>query len=279
MELETLPESNADYHADVEHVSASMLKVLIESPARYHAQFIARTLQPEQTLAMRFGEMFHCAILEPELFRSSYACPPKCDRRTTVGKQAFAAWCEVNRGTKPIDGDDLATLTAMQAACVAHPQLRTLLMAHGNVETPIRWEDGIYRKARPDKVLPQFGVVLDLKTVAHPSPHGFASAAAKFGWWIQADWYLDAAMQAHPEVESWRFLFAAIGKDPPHEVAIYELPNDDADWAEARVSQLVEELQGRIASGDWLSAWQKDITSCPLPRWLRSDFYQVPEEE
>jgi hypothetical protein len=262
------------YYDDYEHVSQSMLKVLDASPARYHALYVARTMEQQTTEAMRFGSMFHCAMLEPWQFKASYAVPPKCDRRTTVGKQTYATWCAENGDKTPVDADDFCTLIAMQAAVLKHSDAALMLQADGPVEKPIRWHDRILRKAKPDKLIPGMGIIADVKTIADPSPRGFASAAAKFGWYLQASWYKDAAW--HETSDDYRFLFICVGKERPHEVAIYELTDDDAEWSDVRTEQLVTELMIRQEKNDWLADWQQgDPVQVPLPTWIRSNFYET----
>lgn len=270
-------ETSEAYHALDGHVSASMLKVLAESPLKYFHRYVSGDLDGVETDAMVFGRAFHAAILEPDLFQETYVVAPKFDRRTTVGKQGWAEWQAANRDKQSLDADTFGTLLTMQAACRKHATLAKLLDMYGSVEQSIRWFDRIDRKAKPDKVLPDVGVILDLKSVAHPAPHGFAGAAARFGYWIQAPWYLDAVREKFPDVENWRFLFAAVGKERPHEVGVYELTFDDLEWAEQKCERLVTELIGRTASGEWRAAWQQEITECPLPKWLRSDFYSVED--
>ncbi len=268
---------DVDYFRDYEHVSQSMLKVLLESPQAYYERFITQTYEPEPTEAMEFGRKFHMALLQPDEFRARYAVPPKCDRRTTEGKKRFAEWCDENKGKEAIDAEEMSTLVAMQASAFRNPDVRMLLTAEGPVEEPIRWEDRILRKAKPDKIATRLGAIPDLKSIADPTPRGFASAAARFGWWLQSPWYIDAAMEKYRE--EFRFLFILVGKSYPHEVGIYEMTSDDLEWADERTEKLVTELLARTNTNNWLADWQRgEPNKIPLPRWLRSDFYQVGEE-
>jgi hypothetical protein len=271
-----------DYHADTEHVSASMLKTLAESPQKFHAKYIAGTLPDDDSDALRFGRWFHLALLEPDEFKARCIVPPKCDRRTTVGKQAWAEFCAANPGKEYIDAATFATLIAMQAAVLRHDDAKRLMQMEGKIEHAIRWEDRCWRKARPDKIID--GHIIDVKTVANPSPQGFSAAAGRFGWALQAAWYLDG-VQTIFDGADFRFLFIAVGKTPPHEVAVYQLDDEpphnrehlpsDLSWAEQRCEELVTELMARRVTGDWSAGWQKGICTAPLPAWVRSSFYSV----
>lgn len=264
-----------DYYQDYEHISQSMLKVLAESPARFHAQFIAQTMQQPETEAMRFGSKFHSAILEPDDFRKRYVVPPKCDRRTNDGKKRWAEFWAEHKGSESIEADELMTLTAMQAAILNHKDAAELWRATGEVEKAVRWEDRVKRKAKLDKIIPSMGVIPDFKSIADPSPRGFASACARYGWWLQSSYYPDAAWHLTGEV--YRFLFVCVGKEPPHEVGIYELTADDQEWADARCEELIAEYIRRLEQDDWQAGFQSGVNNVPLPRWLRSDFYLVED--
>lgn len=264
-----------DYYDDHEHISQSMLKVLAESPARFNALYVAQTMTQPETEAMRFGRKFHSALLEPDDFRKRYVVPPKLDRRTTDGKKRWAEWCAEHKSCEAIEADELLALTAMQQAVLNHKDARDLWASAGEVEKAVRWEDRIKRKAKLDKIIPSMGIVPDFKSIADPSPKGFASAAARWGWWLQASYYPDAAFELTGEV--YRFLFVCVGKEPPHEVGIYELTQDDQEWADNRCEELVTEYIRRRDSDDWSAGFQTGVNTVPLPRWLRSDFYNVED--
>jgi hypothetical protein len=70
-------ETNAEYHADLTHVSNSMLKVFAESPQKYYRMFVVQTMpKPEQTPSLLLGSVVHCLFLEPEKFGVEYAVAP-----------------------------------------------------------------------------------------------------------------------------------------------------------------------------------------------------------
>ena len=84
--------TNAQYHA-LASVSHSSLECFRRSKRTYRAKYIDKTLVHEQTPAMQLGSLVHAMVLEPHKVSDLYVVPPKCDRRTTVGKQAYADFC------------------------------------------------------------------------------------------------------------------------------------------------------------------------------------------
>jgi hypothetical protein len=261
------------YHADTDHVSASMLKTLAESPQKFHAKYIARNLPDDDSDALRFGRWFHLALLEPDEFKARCVVPPKCDRRTTDGKKRWADFCDANPGKEYIDANTFATLIAMQAAVLRHDDANRLMQMEGKIEHAIRWEDRLWRKARPDKIVERSALIVDVKTVTSATPLGFSSAAAKWGYYLQDAHYRAAAAEAFRD--DFRFLFVCVAKTPPHEVAVHELAPDDAEWAETRVEELVTDLMARRNTGNWLADYQRGINTVPLPSWVKSSYWSA----
>lgn len=279
-----------DYHSDTSRISATMLKVFSQSPERYYRQFVTKELNVEQTEAMRLGSMLHCYVLEGEQFHQRYAVMPDFsqDARNVTAKgqrstskatkfyeESVAAWRAENCDTITITSDELALADTISKAILSHDQAGALVLAAGDVETPIFWHDVLPKRCRPDKIIRDFGVIVDLKTCEDASPQGFARAAAKYRYDIQAAHYREGAL--HQYGEPFRFIFLAVGKHPPHEVALYELTDDDLEAAERKCDELITEIARRQAEDDWKAYWQRGIVSLSLPKWTNSNFYEVNE--
>ena len=70
-------------------LSCSDLKVMLRSPAHYHASL----LFPQKTTPeMLLGSALHTAVLQPELFDEEYMELPKLDRRTKEGKELYKSY-------------------------------------------------------------------------------------------------------------------------------------------------------------------------------------------
>ena len=74
-------------------VSQSELKTLAESPRKYEAEYILKTLKREQTDAMRFGSLVHCLVLEPEDFEDHFVVIPP-EALASNGHRRGKAWDE-----------------------------------------------------------------------------------------------------------------------------------------------------------------------------------------
>lgn len=84
----------ADYLA-LEALGSSDIKRLLRSPAHYLAE---RNKVTEPTDSMVIGSAIHLAVLEPARFAAEVVQRPTFDRRTTIGKAAFAAWSAEHAG-------------------------------------------------------------------------------------------------------------------------------------------------------------------------------------
>jgi len=291
--------STADYHQEYDRVSQSMLKVLDESPSLFEASYITRTYKRPDTADQKLGRVVHAYVLQRDRFDA--LCPimpdfhldgnvdskgkPSISKSTTYYQERKREFEAANAGLDIIDADELATVKALAEAIWSQPEARAILEAQGENEVVHRWFDRVDRRCMMDAPRPGLRVCADIKTIqGRPTCRNFATTAAKFRWFLQAPFYLDAMNDLYGPDER-RFLFIVVGKAPPHEVAIHELDNrvkakdglTDHEWAEKRVEDLITDLIRRRITGDWTANYQQGINATPLPSYVRSDFYDVEE--
>lgn len=214
--------SSREYHSLKEYVSKSYLSRLDKCP------LAAKTPQ-EDTPAMILGRAGHSYVLEPEVFHQEFVVTPNVDKRTKGGKEEWAQFQAANAGKDLITADDMVIIEGMRSAVLAHPFAAELLK-HGVSEQTVIWEDlgtGIMCKCRPDRI-PSGGkgVLVDLKTTADASERGFTNSIVKFGYDLQAAFYLDGVnMATRGNYDA--FAFIAVEKTAPYRVETYLL---DADF-------------------------------------------------
>jgi exodeoxyribonuclease VIII len=199
----------SEYHA-ADGISNSGLAAIARSPAYY------RYGEKKDTDAMRQGRAIHTAVLEPELFRETYAL--------AQGRR--------NKGAEKIELTALEWETArnVAAAILHHPTCQALL-AVGEPEESVFWYDPdtlLLCKGRPDWTCYGEGdnsrpYLLDLKTTKDASPSGFTGAAEHYRYHVQAAFYLDGW---HAATGRWidEFIFVAVEKEPPYAIGLYRLP-------------------------------------------------------
>lgn len=256
------------YYRDAECVSHSQLEVFRRSIPEYAGRFVTRTIAaPEPTPAMTFGKNFHCAVLEPVKWQGR-AIEPRIDGRTKEGKiakQRLKEFMEATPGAIVVDAEDEETISAMAESCLRHGFLGDILRAQGICERPYVWRDGatlLPCKAKPDKVVDGAKLVIDLKTCENPSPESFARNVVSYGYGRQAAWYLDGLFPGG----DGQFIFAAVGKLPPHEVVCYSIGRMELElFAEQNANDLGR-LAACRASGEWASRWP-ELEKLTIPFW------------
>lgn len=253
------------YHAGP-GVSKSALDRMAQSPAHYkeHVQH-----GREETPAMKLGNVIHCAVLQPELFDATYAVAPDVDRRTKAGKEAYAAFMAENVGKIFISQDDRDMAERMRDAVWSHPAAKNLMTIKGQVEASCWAKDeptGLLRKCRPDKLLREFGVVVDLKTTEDASPGKFAKSCADYRYHVQAAYYLDTLALAGIEVDA--FILVAVEKKPPYAVGVFQLEPEDVDLGRRAYRRDLDRLKACMEADHW-PAYTEQIERIALPAWAR----------
>ena len=255
--------SGEDYHAH-DGLGKSGLDRLRRSIAHYLAD------PASATTAMTEGSAFHCRVLELAQWGIRYAVAPEMDRRTKVGRAAWAEFQEQSEGLTVLTQEQFGRIEKMSEAVNNHPVFQSVQDDDGDAEVSVFWEETPYTqpivcKARPDWVSGDRKILVDLKSTRDASPEGFVRSIAKFRYHVQAAWYL----------RGWRaatginadFIFVAVESSPPHEVACYTLGEAELaeGWLQAR--------RGLRKYADWQSGdvicegYPQEVQQLTLPRW------------
>jgi exodeoxyribonuclease VIII len=122
----------------------------------------------EKTKALDMGTALHCLLLEPDEFDKRFIVAPEFNRRTTAGKEDEAAFL------RDVEGMGMTVMTAeqgrklniMRNSAMAHPAARWILESSGHCESSMYWNDdetGELCRIRPDKWIPEFNLIADVK--------------------------------------------------------------------------------------------------------------------
>lgn len=256
---------DAAYHADRERVNASTLKTLIaKTPA--HARAAWDTPQNE-TPALLLGRAVHCAVLEPETFNSRFAIAPKCDRRTSVGKQRFAEFEAEHAGKQIISEADAEIIAGISQSIAAHPIASKLFNA-GAAEVTGYFSDpetGVKCRIRPDYLRADDSIIVDLKTTTDASRDSFQRAIHQYGYALQAAFYSHGHKQITGEPLS-DFLFVAVEKAQPFACAVYRLDEAALEQGQRQMRRALALWGGCLESGRW-PGYSERIESISLPNW------------
>jgi len=256
----------ADYLA-WEATSVHDLLNLRRSPQHFR---FAKDNPPEPTPAMRFGTAAHSWILTPSVAPDEILVAPKVDRRTKVGKEAWAEFEARANGRTVVTEDEAHTLAKMAGAVAASPAAQVALDAAERREVSCAWADpagsGLMMRGRPDAL--GDNLIVDLKTAQDASPDAFARTAAHFGYHAQAAYYLDGLRNLGYCDEQAVFLFVVVEKTPPFGVAVYALDDEAIEAGRAQYEDAWRTYRSCRASNSWPSyPGSQKIETLSLPRW------------
>ena len=244
-------------------LSCSDLKIMLRSPAHYHASL----LFPQKTTPeMLLGSALHTAVLQPELFDEEYMELPKLDRRTKEGKELYKQYSD--SGKTLLDSVTVATVQKMKESLMQHPIISTILCT-GRPELScfgcLPEFPHTLVKCRPDWYNEQLGVLLDLKTACDASPKAFAKASADYFYHLQHALYLDLFSHISGK-RIQAFLFAVVEKEPPYAVALYQLDDDAVEKGRDLYRKAILAYNDSLERNYWVG-YSPRIEMLQLPAW------------
>lgn len=269
-------------HRDVPHdiyhqrhlglVSKSALDLVHRAPLFYKAWVDGAEEAPTEPL--EFGGGFHCALLEPDRFESSYVVMPGFDEyrdkagrlSTKEAKAKVAEWREANAGCTVIEAEDQALMRAMVAAVHAHP-LASKMVRDGDAEVTLRWKDadtGLQCKARADYYVRSRRMVVDVKTAADASSDAFRRSVANYRYHVQDALYRAAFAAIGEPID--HFCFVVVEKKPPHAIAVYTLDSDAIQRGYAHATGDIARLAECVRNDAW-PGYPVTIQTLELPPW------------
>src|SRR5690606_11439894 len=118
------------------------------------------------------------------------------------------------------------------ADSVMNHQLASSLLTDFSPEVSAFWEQGgIKLKARFDAYRPNHGQIIDLKTTRSARPNDVRKSISDFGYYIQAQHYLNGAQAVTGFVPDWKFIF--VQNSEPYTVSIGSLDTEALRQAQA----------------------------------------------
>lgn len=242
--------SRAEYES-LDAINVSRLEHFERTPA--HAR--ESLLHPQEpTKAMDFGTALHCAVLEPMRFSRTYVGAPKVDRRTTIGKETWAAFEAEHAGSILLDMETFVAVSRMRDKVWAHARAAEMLRGAGDNEVGIVFrheETGLLCKGLLDRIgaFEEWTWVLDVKTTQDASKREFTKSIKKYNYGAKAAFYLDGCNAVAPRPR--RFGWIAIEKEPPYEVALYEADESALSAGRSKYSRWLWCYAEALKTGNW----------------------------
>ncbi|WP_105466889.1 exodeoxyribonuclease VIII [Escherichia coli] len=258
--------SNENYHAGP-GVSKSQLDDIADTPALYLWRKNA-PVDTTKTKTLDLGTAFHCRVLEPEEFSNRFIVAPEFNRRTNAGKEeekAFLMEC-ASTGKTVITAEEGRKIELMYQSVMALPLGQWLVESAGHAESSIYWEDpetGILCRCRPDKIIPEFHWIMDVKTTA--DIQRFKTAYYDYRYHVQDAFYSDGYEAQFGVQPTFVFLVASTtvecGRYP---VEIFMMGEEAKLAGQQEYHRNLQTLADCLNTDEWPA-----IKTLSLPRWAK----------
>ncbi|EHS2595457.1 exodeoxyribonuclease VIII [Salmonella enterica] len=259
---------NEAYHAGP-GVSKSQLDDIADTPAIYLWRKNA-PVDTEKTKSLDTGTAFHCRVLEPEEFSKRFIIAPEFNRRTSAGKEEENTFLEecARTGRTVLTAEEGRKIELMYQSVMALPLGQWLVESAGYAESSVYWEDpetGILCRCRPDKIIPEFHWIMDVKTTA--DIQRFRTAYYDYRYHVQDAFYSDGYRAQFGEIPTFVFLVASTttecGRYP---VEIFMMGEDAKLAGQREYRRNLQTLAECLNNDEWPA-----IKTLSLPRWAKEN--------
>ena len=226
------------YYLEMKQCSQSWLKYFSpnptagNTPANFYHDYLSPDADRKMTDALRFGQAFHLAILEPEEFNKRVEWWDKHKTTTSKGFQEAAAAMPERMLLCPSVWKE--KLLDMLDAYLANPETRALLEMEADNEVTMVWTDketGVECKGRLDRAAIKSALLIDFKTTKDASEQGFRKSIQDFGYHTQAAFYMSGYEEVFGEKPS-AFAFPLVEKEPPYLTNLVQLSQEALEAGE-----------------------------------------------
>lgn len=263
--IQSIPD--AEYFA-LDRISKHGLDLVHRSPAHYAW---SRKHPSDPTPAMLIGSAVHCASLEGyDEYNGRYVVAPEINKRTKAGREEWKIFEQANAGKTILTAEQHELVVGM-ATAVTDNKIASALLASGLAEQACLFTDPDTKLACKSKI--DFishshpGLVIDLKTAADASHDAFMRACKNYRYYVQDAFYSHAATVCGVDVKA--FLFVVVENKPPHEVAIYSLPDEAKYQGMMEFRRDLETYQRCLETGEW-PGYPTEVQMLDWPFWCQN---------
>lgn len=271
----------ADYHAQHEWLSWSMMKRLVPPSTPAHLKTAMRAPEARKR-HFDLGKVVHHIVLgKGDMFEVVQSLGrDKKTARDAENYQTVSAQADRDRiygaGNVPILRDELDQAEQMASAVWDHPAAHALL-SEGIPEVSLFWVDeatGVKCRARLDwcPTPPKTGrlVVPDLKTANSAAPSEFQKVAARLGYYGQQEHYSDG-IRATGLSDDPGFVFVVVETTDPWPVIVGQFETFEDKTLGAAVVDRCRRVWHECVTTDTWPAYPPGVIDLTLPTWLHWD--------
>lgn len=214
------------------------------------------------TAPMILGNHTHTAILEPKMYKFAI-----WDGPIRAGN-AYKAWCEENAGKILLNQKEANYIEGMVKAVYANP-IAARYLRYVKTEVTMTWRDPVFKrnlKARIDAItdIDDEPVLVSLKSTVDCRDFRFSSQYHKMSYHVQDAIYQNGYFHLNQFLP--RLVTIAYESKPPHDVAVYRIPNDVTRVGNGDLYKWLQRLSECEASNKWPGAVEGE-QDMVLPSW------------
>ena len=265
-------------------ITYGVLRAVKKCPAK--ASLMLDGMQELHSGHARLGNAIHCAVLEPHKFLDYQpsTCREMQYNGAICGNKAYirseGLWYCFRHGQNyepdsdqpyTCDKNEIEICNKVKEAFDNHSGVKTLLSSEMKNEVSLVWTDektSLECKCRPDILSIENGIVLDLKTTSKSvHPMVFQKYAVQEGYIHQAGFTKLACENLGINLNN--YYIVAVETNPPYCVAVYQLDEDDIDWAKQELLEGLNILDSCMKSGDWFG--YEGVLKLKIPESFRKE--------
>lgn len=241
-----LPES--DYRADTA-VCQSDLKVLDRSPAHLLAR-IEPEEQKEDSDAIMMGKIAGSIALEPGRSPWWVVQPDGLKLNTTEGR----AWAKEHENDYIVPFKLFRRACGMATAVLDHPIASEILK---NAKREVSMFERMETECGPVRVkgrldiLTEGNVITDLKSTRDARVEPFSGSVERFGYDVQAGFYIDLWNILNPNDRKEVYLLIAVESLPPFAVQVHRLSSEYIAAGRLKYRRLLEVYAKCLTTNTW----------------------------
>lgn len=258
--IRDMPEE--EYHARPE-LSSTGARRILESPARFRWEQQHRAGR----IAFDVGHAVHGKVLGVGSQVVAYPDEHLTPSGNVSTKAATVEWAAEQRaaGLVPIARADAERIEAMAEAVLAHKTARAILEGSEREVSAFAAdpETGVKVRARLDIL--RDDMAADLKTAQSASAVGFGREAARHGYPIQQEHYLDTLEWATGG-DRLPFRFVVVEKHAPYLVAVHAMPDEVTIAARDLAARARLTYAECLATDEW-PGYGDDTLTTQVPAW------------
>ena len=257
--------SNAEYHA---HKAISKSKLDAARKSGRHFYDVVYGPPRESKPHFDLGTVLHASALPGEdADEIAVRKPEGMDMRTKEGKAFLAE----HKGKIIVSPSDACVLDQMMLSLREHPFTAGLVNGElkGKAEQSFFCTDpetGLELKARPDFLMDDLSLIIDLKSTVDASPKGFQRSVVNYRYYCQASHYLDV-VEGATGTRPQAFLFVAVEKVRPFSTAVYMADQAMIEIGKQHAREDLNNIAQWIAD-DKFPGYSERVEEISVPKWM-----------